>query len=72
MKEAELEYEIVPIDMRRGDQFEPAFLAINPNAKIPALTDGDIKIFDSTAILLHLANRTGKFLVNRRPKSQPR
>ncbi len=64
LEEAGLAYEVVPVDTRRGEQFEPAFLAINPNAKTPALTDGDAKLFDSTAILLYLARKTGKFLVD--------
>src|SRR5277367_1590391 len=62
LEEAGLEYEVVPVDTRKGEQFSPAFLAINPNAKTPALTDGEAKIFDSTAILLYLAQKTGKFL----------
>jgi GST-like protein len=61
LEEAGLEYEVVPIDTRRGQQFDPAFLAINPNAKVPALVDGDATIFDSNAILLYLAEKTGKF-----------
>jgi GST-like protein len=63
LEEAGLEYEVVPVDTRRGEQFAPSFLAINPNAKTPALTDGDAKLFDSTAILLYLARKTGRFLV---------
>lgn len=62
LEEAGLEYEIVPVDTRRGEQFAPEFLAINPNAKTPALVDGDAVLFDSTAILLHLAYKTGQFL----------
>src|SRR5277367_5529397 len=62
LEEAGLEYEVVPVDTRKGEQFSPAFLAINPNAKTPALTDGEAKIFDSTAILLYLAQKTGRFL----------
>lgn len=67
LEEAGLPYEMVPLDTRRGDQFKPEFLAINPNAKTPALTDGDVTIFDSNAILLYLAEKTGKFL----PESTP-
>ncbi len=67
LEEAGLDYEIVPVDTRKGEQFDPAFLAINPNAKTPALTDGDVTLFDSTAILLHLAQRTGKFLAGEAP-----
>ena len=62
LEEAELPYELVPIDTRKGEQHSPAFLAINPNAKTPALVDGEVKVFDSTAILLYLAEKSGKFL----------
>ncbi len=62
LEEAGLAYEVKPVDTRRGEQFSPTFLAINPNAKTPALTDGEAVLFDSTAILLYLAQKTGKFL----------
>ena len=62
LEEAGLPYEAVPVDTRKGDQFKPEFLAINPNGKTPALTDGDVKIFDSTAILLYLAEKSGQFM----------
>jgi GSH-dependent disulfide-bond oxidoreductase len=62
LEESGLPYEIVPVDMRKGDQFKPEFLAINPNAKTPAILDGDIRVFDSNAILLYLAEKTGQFL----------
>ena len=62
LEETGLPYEVVPVDTRKGEQFEAAFLAINPNGKTPALTDGDAKLFDSNAILLYLAETTGKFL----------
>ena len=62
LEEAALPYELIPIDTRKGEQFELAFLAINPNAKTPALVDGDVTVFDSNAILLYLAEKTGKFL----------
>jgi len=55
-------YEVVPIDTRKGEQFSPAFRAINPNSKTPALEDGAAKVFDSNAILLYLAEKTGRFL----------
>ena len=61
LEETGLEYEVVPVDTRRGEQFDPEFLTINPNAKTPALTDGDAVLFDSTAILLYLAEKAGKF-----------
>jgi GST-like protein len=61
LEETGLEYEVVPIDTRKGEQFTPQFLAINPNAKTPALTDGEATIFDSTAILMYLVEKTGRF-----------
>ena len=67
LEEAGLDFEVVPVDTRKGEQFDPAFLAINPNAKTPALTDGDAVLFDSTAILLHPAYRTRKFLADKTP-----
>jgi GSH-dependent disulfide-bond oxidoreductase len=62
LEEAHLEYEAIPIDTKLGDQHTPTFRAINPNGKVPALIDGDAVLFDSNAILLYLAERTGKFL----------
>ena len=62
LEEAGLEYEPIAIDSRRGHQHSPAYKAINPNAKVPALVDGDAVVFDSNAILLYLAEKTGKFL----------
>ena len=62
LEEAGLAYEPIPVDTRTGDQFAPDFLAINPNGKVPALIDGDTALFDSNAILLFLAEKTGKFL----------
>ena len=64
LEESGMPYEIVPIDTRRGEQHTPEFLAINPNAKTPALTDsdGDVTVFDSNAILLYLAEKSGQFL----------
>ena len=62
LEEAGLPYEAMPVDTRKGEQFKPAFLAINPNGKVPAIVDGDVTVFDSNAILLYLAEKTGKFL----------
>jgi GST-like protein len=70
LEEMELPYELVPIDTRKGEQHEPAFLAINPNAKLPAIIDGDATVFDSNAILLYLAEKTGKFLPASTPKAR--
>ena len=62
LEEADLPYEPVPIDTRKGEQHSEAFLELNPNAKLPVITDGDAVIFDSNAILLYLAEKTGQFL----------
>ena len=66
LEETGLPYELFAVDTRKGEQHLPAFLALNPNAKTPALVDGDgpdaAKVFDSTAILLYLAERCGQFL----------
>jgi GST-like protein len=70
LEEAGLEYELVPIDTRKGEQHSPAFKAINPNAKTPALVDGDAVVFDSNAILLYLAEKTGKFLPPNTPPAR--
>lgn len=70
LEETGLPYEMVPVDTRKGDQHKPEFLAINPNAKTPALTDGDVTVFDSNAILLYLAEKTGQFLPQDTPKAR--
>jgi GST-like protein len=62
LEEAGLPYEPIPVDTRKGDQFAPDFLKINPNGKVPAIVDGDSVVFDSNAILLYLADKTGQFL----------
>ena len=62
LEEAGLPYEPIAIDTRKGDQFKPAYLAVNPNGKVPTIVDGDVTVFDSNAILLYLAEKTGKFL----------
>ncbi len=67
LEEAGLPYELVPVDTRKGEQFDPAFLAINPNAKTPAITDGDVTVFDSNAILLYLGEKTGQFMPDDTP-----
>lgn len=62
LEELGLPYEAVPVDTRKGEQFAPEFLAVNPNAKLPAITDGDVTVFDSNACLLFLAERAGQFV----------
>ncbi|MBN8954771.1 MULTISPECIES: glutathione S-transferase C-terminal domain-containing protein [unclassified Rhizobium] len=68
LAETGLAYELIPVDTRKGDQHTEWFRAINPNGKVPAIVDTDgpggkeARVFDSTAILLYLAEKTGKFL----------
>jgi GST-like protein len=68
LEEAGLPYETIPIDTSKGEQHSPAYRAINPNGKVPAIVDTegpggrDVRVFDSTAILIYLAEKTGKFL----------
>jgi GST-like protein len=60
LEELGLDYEVIPINIGEDEQFEPDFVAISPQSKIPAIVDGDISLFESGAILLYLANKTGK------------
>lgn len=69
LEEAGLEYRVHPVNIGRGDQFKPEFLAISPNNRIPAIVDrapadgGEaISVFESGAILLYLADKTGRFI----------
>ncbi len=68
LHEAELEHNIIAVNIQAGDQFKPDFLKISPNNKMPAIVDHDgpggqpISIFESAAILIYLANKTGRFL----------
>ena len=62
LEESDLRYEPIAVDTRRGEQHTPAFRAINPNGKVPVIVDGDVTVFDSNAILLYLADKTGRFL----------
>ena len=70
LEEIGLPYEVVPVDTRKGEQHAPAFTASNPNAKTPALVDGDAVVFDSNAILLYLAEKSGKFLPDNTPAAR--
>jgi GST-like protein len=60
LEEFSLDYEVIPVDIGKDEQFEPDFLAISPNNKIPAIVDGEFSLFESGAILLYLAQKTGK------------
>jgi GST-like protein len=68
LEETGLPYRVHPIDIGAGDQFKPEFLKISPNNKMPAMIDSDgpdgkpISMFESGAMLLYLASKTGKFL----------
>lgn len=69
LEECGLPYEVVAVDINRGQQFAPEFLAISPNHRIPAIVDRDpadrgapLSVFESGAILVYLAEKTGKFL----------
>jgi GST-like protein len=64
LEECGIPYEVHPINIRNGDQFKPEFVKICSNSKIPAIVDRDTRIamFESGAILIHLAEKTGKFL----------
>jgi len=70
LEESGLPYEPIPVDTRKGEQFKPEYLAINPNAKAPTIVDGDAVVFDSNAILLYLAEKTGQFLPENTPKAR--
>jgi len=61
LEETGLLYRVVPVNIGKGDQFKPEFLAISPNNRMPAIVDDDTSIFESGAILLHLAEKTGRF-----------
>jgi GSH-dependent disulfide-bond oxidoreductase len=68
LEEMGLTYRVEPVDITKGRQFEPAFLAISPNNRIPAIVDVEgpdgapISVFESGAILVYLAEKTGRFL----------
>jgi GSH-dependent disulfide-bond oxidoreductase len=69
LEEVRLPYTIHPVNLSRGDQFKPEFLTISPNNRIPAIVDNDpgdggvpVSVFESGAILVYLAEKTGRFL----------
>ena len=68
LEECGLKYRAHSIDIGKGEQFKPEFVAINPNSKIPAIVDSEgpdgkpMSLFESGAILVYLAGKTGKFL----------
>jgi GSH-dependent disulfide-bond oxidoreductase len=70
LEESGVPYDPVPVDIAKGEQFSPSYLAINPNGKLPAIVDGDTPVFDSHAILLYLAEKTGQFLPEPSPAAR--
>lgn len=69
LEETGLDYRIVPVDIRKGDQFKPDFLRLSPNNRMPAIIDhapadggAALSVFESGAILVYLAEKTGRFL----------
>jgi GST-like protein len=71
LEETGLEYKIIPVNISKGDQFKPEFLEISPNNRMPAIVDhapagggAPIPVFESGAILLYLAEKTGKFIAS--------
>jgi GSH-dependent disulfide-bond oxidoreductase len=71
LEECRLPYNVIPLDISRGDQFKPAFLTISPNNRMPAIVDPDgpggrpISVFESGAILQYLGRKTGRFYPTR-------
>jgi len=68
LEECALAYRVIPVDITKGDQFKPEFLRISPNNRMPAIVDSDgdggraVSVFESGAILVYLAEKTGSFL----------
>jgi GST-like protein len=72
LEEANLPYEALAIDTRKGDQHQAEFLALNPNAKVPVIVDDGVVVFDSNAILLYLGEKTGQFMSDGTPEARGR
>ena len=62
LEELGLAYELRSVNIRKGEQKAPAYLALNPNGKVPLLVDGDLVLSESAAILIHLAEKAGRLL----------
>jgi GST-like protein len=72
LEECGLPYRMIPVNIGRGEQFTPEFLAISPNNRMPAIVDhdapgGPLPVFESGSILIHLAERTGRFMQTHDP-----
>ena len=70
LEEMGLPYEPIVVDTRKGEQFRPDYLALNPNGKVPVLVDGEAVFFDSNAILLYLSEKTRQFGSPEDPKGR--
>src|SRR3546814_14606863 len=73
LEEIGMPYNVIPVDISKGEQFEPEFLKISPNNRMPALVDhdapgGPLAIFESGAIMMYIAEKSGRFL----PRSEER
>jgi GSH-dependent disulfide-bond oxidoreductase len=67
LEETAVPYTLKPVNIGAGDQFTPAFMSISPNARMPAIVDhdppdGPLPVFESGAILIHLAEKSGQFM----------
>jgi GST-like protein len=71
LEECELDYRVIAVDINKGEQFDPAFIKISPNGRIPAIIDhnGDhrVTMFESGAILVYLAEKTGRYMAESGP-----
>jgi GSH-dependent disulfide-bond oxidoreductase len=70
LEETGQSYELIPVDTRKGEQHHPDFVKINPNAKTPAMLDGEFRVFDSNAMLIYLAEKIGKFVPSPTPENK--
>ena len=70
LEELGLDYKVIPVDILKGEQYAPEFVALNPNSKIPVLVDPGgadgkpVTLFESGAIMLYLAEKTGRFFAD--------
>ena len=77
LEECELDYNVIPVNLGKGDQFKPEFLKISPNNRMPVIVDHDnsfdgeaLSVFESGAILMYLGEKTGQFFPQESPKKE--